>query len=1150
MKQSSSCPSLFSRIYETNNAFREVGALIHSKGLSSFNGSSIHHHIVSECLDLLELIFLYGKSPRLRTKSLCFNDWLKCNGLEKMIVNDLLIDKRLDKNPYWLLFYWDNQILGGLSPYTFVYTTPGTDFATLNLMGTNGNLLFGEECVSLLKRGKAFKEYMIANILDASKDTYSSEFKEYFRLCKRGLDTTTIPNIQELPLTNWREIGQLDPYDMCHNIYIANPHHNSDYKIKSSKVQTEDDSPLLLTPDGIQGALYWREMTWNPERMILGDSLNPDITQRELPGTADIYPFLTIDDLLEDKIIELTRINNPDKDHFFFVHVEERSFLIPVKPIYFQYFTSSDLQNQISVKAIKDEIEVQLTVPLLASKYKNKVIKKCYGKNGTIVFEDFFFAMTPSRDFHNIFIRGNIYKTICSHPLRLIESSLLNCKSNSYTKNQESGLAVLRTDSNPDVVVICGDNASGIIIVHRDTPFMSFTSDIVFSVDCTTDNIAIAYSSNDCYQRIVDETTVMNSILVFDQGWRSHVSDEILRIVKSEFIPILESNPPSLLSHLYENYCERLGWMMRNIAIDVAGTNQYRTVIVHNTLMPIIQQSRLRYSWEKGITLFDEIDCKMDLVLIPSTSAIFRYVDRRDLCSTASTKCIELGKEKCTISYRNADTGDKVITKQALFSTSFFWGIHNDYISSSDFVDDIISKYTTLYEQTNGSLTHTIISARDMSKTPFHFLLWLERHSNDISHFWDYIRLEDQVRFKALIYFASILFHLQVLSKKGHFQLSGNIFFCGPGTEILHLLGDEVVLSKFSNIFLSEATGSTTRVQIVIISSHDYKSLGGIDSIQTQLIPSEILLDKGEIIDCGNVEGMKNICMDEIQKFISILGNKFLLRKIYEFFNLKPSGLNTMIELANDSFDYHIKDIIESQAYETPYLMQEDLFFVPLMDFFSYSKDKPNSFDKENTSPVKDEAPIHDAQHRRDSYSIRRNRDVDLIDLQQEYVRQEQKKEYDIFISYRRLDEHGNISGRDQARLIAKELILKGYRPFFDYSEIKDNEFDEIIIPAIENCKVFILVLTKDALNRCRNENDWVRREIETALKSGIKIINVSPTPDNSFNDWPKSLPESLHKITKIQISDIHFGSLFEMSIEKLIADRISPTIPYHSPIV
>lgn len=37
-----------------------------------------------------------------------------------------------------------------------------------------------------------------------------------------------------------------------------------------------------------------------------------------------------------------------------------------------------------------------------------------------------------------------------------------------------------------------------------------------------------------------------------------------------------------------------------------------------------------------------------------------------------------------------------------------------------------------------------------------------------------------------------------------------------------------------------------------------------------------------------------------------------------------------------------------------------------------------------------------------------------------------QNRQYDIFKSYRCLYEQGNISGRDQARLIAKQLELYG----------------------------------------------------------------------------------------------------------------------------
>ena len=70
---------------------------------------------------------------------------------------------------------------------------------------------------------------------------------------------------------------------------------------------------------------------------------------------------------------------------------------------------------------------------------------------------------------------------------------------------------------------------------------------------------------------------------------------------------------------------------------------------------------------------------------------------------------------------------------------------------------------------------------------------------------------------------------------------------------------------------------------------------------------------------------------------------------------------------------------------------------------------------------------------------------------------------FDVFISYRRVDSEGRTSGRDIARTIKLELEKRGYGVFFDYSEIKDNEFEDTILPAIHNSKVFIIVLSKDA---------------------------------------------------------------------------------------
>lgn len=152
--------------------------------------------------------------------------------------------------------------------------------------------------------------------------------------------------------------------------------------------------------------------------------------------------------------------------------------------------------------------------------------------------------------------------------------------------------------------------------------------------------------------------------------------------------------------------------------------------------------------------------------------------------------------------------------------------------------------------------------------------------------------------------------------------------------------------------------------------------------------------------------------------------------------------------------------------------------------------------------------------------------------------------DYEIFISYRRTDAQGNISGRDIARTLSKEFKLYGYKTFFDYSELKDCDFVNTIIPAVRNCSIFILVLTKDSLQRCANATDWVRREIIEAINSGVKIIPVNT--ESTFEGWPENFPIELKLITTIQISSVDMNSNFEITVKNLIDTRIATLIPPH----
>ena len=83
------------------------------------------------------------------------------------------------------------------------------------------------------------------------------------------------------------------------------------------------------------------------------------------------------------------------------------------------------------------------------------------------------------------------------------------------------------------------------------------------------------------------------------------------------------------------------------------------------------------------------------------------------------------------------------------------------------------------------------------------------------------------------------------------------------------------------------------------------------------------------------------------------------------------------------------------------------------------------------------------------------------------------QKEYDIFISYRR------VGGADKARILKTELEGRGYKVFLDFDELKDGVFDKRIMDAIDSSPIFMFLLTPNSLERCLNEDDWVRKEIE-----------------------------------------------------------------------
>ena len=131
-----------------------------------------------------------------------------------------------------------------------------------------------------------------------------------------------------------------------------------------------------------------------------------------------------------------------------------------------------------------------------------------------------------------------------------------------------------------------------------------------------------------------------------------------------------------------------------------------------------------------------------------------------------------------------------------------------------------------------------------------------------------------------------------------------------------------------------------------------------------------------------------------------------------------------------------------------------------------------------------------------------------------------------VFISYRR--DGGDVT----AKLICEALKNHGYTVFFDYDSISGGYFDARIIKAIENCKDFVLVLPPHSLDRCANDDDWVRQEIRCALTNKKNIIPVI-LPEFSF---PKSMPADIEEVARY--NGVHFVMAYFDGVINTLMDR------------
>ena len=307
-----SVPSIFSQLYEQADAFSNI---VYNYTYENPIQDSEEERITSLCLDLFELIFMRG--PEVDVIHINQGDIHQLSlspdpnhQLLASIVTEDLQHPSLSNIVDWYLFSWHDVLLGGTSPMTIAYSSPNIKREFMQngivLRGFGGNDLF-RDVAPLHRRGNQFRKFMY-------------EYRHSFPLpihLREYIDRSM--QIDQVVIVH-------GPIDMTSKYAIltdsnGNPIYVNDVPILHLPPRVEESDymiiphktvtgklPLVLSEPGLPGARYILGMQWNPYTFhIPHDILGIPLEERILPGTNIIYPFVTIDDLLEPRIIQVPK---------------------------------------------------------------------------------------------------------------------------------------------------------------------------------------------------------------------------------------------------------------------------------------------------------------------------------------------------------------------------------------------------------------------------------------------------------------------------------------------------------------------------------------------------------------------------------------------------------------------------------------------------------------------------------------------------------------------------------------------------------------------------------------------------------------------------------------------------------------------------
>lgn len=480
----SAIPSPLARLHLFETAFKFVD------NHTAHDGTSVFHQLVSDCLDVYELVFNMNKhkaaGAAIDVRIWSFQDEINSlvsspNKGNKILGESLKIF--LNTPPYntisnFSLFLYQNSVFAGSSPLTGFYTSP--DVRNITIINPNNNKPYFSEIIPLHARDLLFQQMM--TILFKKNNAFANQLQ--------NVRNYVFNNVKYISDSGSKQLiqGLLNKTSPDYNFAITNlqSSHGNIIEMFGATIPIADgsqsiQSPLLMAYDYLpEYCNGWEPIVFKDNHDLQNNSnqnfraptnLSPlcQITHRNLPYNNTNYPFVYADDFLEDKLIQVDyRLNSsfygPELQNF--KHTDDIGFVLPLKKEFFEFFDRKRVTEMLTIQPTSyGGYEVTLSVPTKSAgkvKYSKVYIQNPQSPNaGELINYQFNLGIFPFYRVVNKPEYNDFYK------IMLVDGELtqnFNMNLAFYQLNQAESISIHPVNSTcvnrTQKSVRSGDNAS------------------------------------------------------------------------------------------------------------------------------------------------------------------------------------------------------------------------------------------------------------------------------------------------------------------------------------------------------------------------------------------------------------------------------------------------------------------------------------------------------------------------------------------------------------------------------------------------------------------------------------------------------------------------------------------------------------------